>query len=461
MSRLQVNGQRSEPAEPAFEEVRDLLTEGREQGYLPAEHVHDVLAEVDLTADQIDNLFLLLGDLGIEIVEGDEATLAEVHAEIESESIPKLDLSVGTPSSDPVRMYLREIGRVSLLTAAEEVALAKRIERRDMAAKRRLIEANLRLVVSIAKRYVGRGLPFLDLIQEGNLGLIRAVDKFDYRRGFKFSTYATWWIRQAVTRAIAEQAHTIRIPVYLDEIINKLLRTQRQLVTSLGREPTPEEIAAEMGITPQRVAEILKMWQEPVSLESPTGEEGESQLGQVIEDVDATVPLDAVAESMQKEELAALLTTLTHKERTVIELRFGLRDGHPRTLTRSVSSSASRASSSARSRQRRSPSCTASTRRSGCATPSTLALDQRRDPIGGLLVCLRQDVGVDIERQSHRRVPQAPGDDPGVHARAQGQGGIGVPQSMQWDARQGCLPQVALEGLARPDADRVAAHLRW
>ena len=315
-----------------LDEVRDLLTEGREQGYLPAEHVHDVLAEVDLTADQIDNLFLLLGDLGIELIEGDEVPPAGVQEEIEAEIIPKLDLSIRTPSSDPVRMYLREIGRVSLLTAAEEVALAKRIERRDMAAKRRLIEANLRLVVSIAKRYVGRGLPFLDLIQEGNLGLIRAVEKFDYRRGFKFSTYATWWIRQAVTRGLADKAHTIRIPVYLDEIINKLLGTQRQLVTSLGREPTPEEIAAEMGITPQRVAEILKMGQDPVSLETPIGEEEESQLGDVIEDEDVTTPLDAVAESMQKEELAALLTTLTHKERTVIELRFGLKDGRPRTL---------------------------------------------------------------------------------------------------------------------------------
>ena len=331
MSKPQVNGQRSTLAELAGEEVHDLLAEGREQGYLPAEHVHDVLAEVDLTADQIDNLFILFSDFGIEIIEGDEVPPARVQ-EIEPEILPKLDLSIRTPSSDPVRMYLREIGRVPLLTAAEEVALAKRIERRDMAAKRRLIEANLRLVVSIAKRYVDRGLPFLDLIQEGNLGLIHAVEKFDYRRGFKFSTYATWWIRQAVTRAIADQARTIRLPVHIGDIMNRLFSVQRRLLSELNSEPTAEQIAAEMGITPQRVREILAMSRDPVSLESPIGEEGESQLGQVIEDEDVTTPMDAVAEIMQKEELSALLDTLTHKERTIIELRFGLKDGRPRTL---------------------------------------------------------------------------------------------------------------------------------
>jgi RNA polymerase primary sigma factor len=229
-------------------------------------------------------------------------------------------------------MYLREIGKVPLLTAAEEVALAKRIERKDMAAKRRLIEANLRLVVSIAKHYAGRGLPLLDLIQEGNLGLIRAVEKFDYRKGFKFSTYATWWIRQAVTRAIADQARTIRLPVYLDEIINRLLRIQHQLARDLGREPTPEEIAAEMGITAQKVREIFRSSQQPVSLETPIGEEEDSQLADFIVDDGAIVPLEAVSESMRKEELNQVLSLLTPRQRKVMELRFGLKDGHPRTL---------------------------------------------------------------------------------------------------------------------------------
>ena len=212
-----------------------------------------------------------------------------------------------TPTNDPVRMYLKEIGKVPLLTAEEEVSLAKRIERRDMEAKRKLIEANLRLVVSIAKRYVGRGMLFLDLIQEGNLGLIRAVEKFDYRKGYKFSTYATWWIRQAITRAIADQARTIRIPVHMVETINKLIRVQRQLLQDIGREPTPEEIAAEMGTTPQKVREILKISQEPVSLETPIGEEEDSQLGDFIEDEDATMPVEAVSEIMQKEELNQVL----------------------------------------------------------------------------------------------------------------------------------------------------------
>jgi RNA polymerase primary sigma factor len=235
-------------------------------------------------------------------------------------------------ADDPVRMYLKEIGKVPLLTAEEEVSLAKRIERRDMDAKRKLIEANLRLVVSIAKRYVGRGMLFLDLIQEGNLGLIRAVEKFDYRKGYKFSTYATWWIRQAITRAIADQARTIRIPVHMVETINKLIRVQRQLLQDIGREPTPEEIANEMGTTPQKVREILKISQEPVSLETPIGEEEDSQLGDFIEDEDATMPVEAVSEIMQKEELNAVLGTLTHRERKVIELRFGLKGEHPRTL---------------------------------------------------------------------------------------------------------------------------------
>jgi RNA polymerase primary sigma factor len=229
-------------------------------------------------------------------------------------------------------MYFREMGRVPLLTAEEEVSLAKRIERRDMDAKRKLTEANLRLVVSIARRHMGRGMPLLDLIQEGNLGLMRAVEKFDYRRGFKFSTYATWWIRQAVTRALADQARTIRIPVHMVENINKLVRVQRQLLQDSGREPTPEEIATEMGTTPERVREILKISQEPVSLETPIGEEDDSQLGDFIEDEDAIMPVEAVSEIMQKEELGRVLGTLTHRERKVIELRFGLRGEHPRTL---------------------------------------------------------------------------------------------------------------------------------
>ena len=322
-----------ESPELAIDEVKELVAEGREQGYLNGEHITDALQDVDLTPDQIDNIFLLFNDLGIDIIEGDEPLSGDgAEAKPEEEVIPKLDLSVKTPTNDPVRMYLKEIGKVPLLTAEEEVSLAKRIERRDMEAKRKLIEANLRLVVSIAKRYVGRGMLFLDLIQEGNLGLIRAVEKFDYRKGYKFSTYATWWIRQAITRAIADQARTIRIPVHMVETINKLIRVQRQLLQDMGREPTPEEIATEMGTTPQKVREILKISQEPVSLETPIGEEEDSQLGDFIEDEDATMPVEAVSEIMQKEELNQVLSTLTHRERKVIELRFGLKGEHPRTL---------------------------------------------------------------------------------------------------------------------------------
>jgi len=323
----------SDSAEFGIEEVHALLDEGREQGYLTSDHIADALRDVELTPDQIDGIYNLFADLGIDILEG-EGVAAEDGAEAkpEEEVIPKLDLSVKTPSNDPVRMYLKEIGKVPLLTAEEEVSLAKRIERRDMEAKRKLIEANLRLVVSIAKRYVGRGMLFLDLIQEGNLGLIRAVEKFDYRRGFKFSTYATWWIRQAITRAIADQARTIRIPVHMVENINRFIRVQRQLLQDIGREPTPEEIAAEMGVSAEKVREIQKISQEPVSLETPIGEEEDSQLGDFIEDEDATVPVEAVSEIMQKEELNQVLGTLTHRERKVIELRFGLRGEHPRTL---------------------------------------------------------------------------------------------------------------------------------
>jgi RNA polymerase primary sigma factor len=323
----------AEPAELSIDEVRLLADEGREQGYLTSDHIADALQDVELTTDQIENIYNLFIDMGVDIIEG-EVNLAEEVQEhkTEEEIISKLDLSVKTPTNDPVRMYLKEIGKVPLLTAEEEVSLAKRIERRDMDAKRKLIEANLRLVVSIAKRYVGRGMLFLDLIQEGNLGLIRAVEKFDYRKGYKFSTYATWWIRQAITRAIADQARTIRIPVHMVETINKLIRVQRQLLQDIGREPTPEEIAQEMGTTPQKVREILKISQEPVSLETPIGEEEDSQLGDFIEDEDATMPVEAVSEIMQKEELNSVLGTLTHRERKVIELRFGLKGEHPRTL---------------------------------------------------------------------------------------------------------------------------------
>ena len=290
-------------AELGIEEVRLLVDEGREQGYLPPITSHDALQDIDLTPTRS------TPSTSSSTISASTSSRRRARsprrreAEPEEEIIPKLDLSVKTPTNDPVRMYLKEIGKVPLLTAEEEVSLAKRIERRDMEAKRRLIEANLRLVVSIAKRYVGRGMLFLDLIQEGNLGLIRAVEKFDYRKGYKFSTYATWWIRQAITRAIADQARTIRIPVHMVETINKLIRVQRQLLQDIGREPTPEEIAAEMGTTPQKVREILKISQEPVSLETPIGEEEDSQLGDFIEDEDATMPVEAVSEIMQKEEL--------------------------------------------------------------------------------------------------------------------------------------------------------------
>jgi RNA polymerase primary sigma factor len=292
-----------------------------------------VLLEVDLTPEQADAVFILFHDLGVEIMEGDEVPPAEaLEADPEAEAIPKLDLSLKNASSDPVRMYLRQIGRVSLLTGAEEVALAKRIERHDMEAKHRLVEANLRLVVSIAKRYLGRGMPFLDLIQEGNLGLMRAVEKFDYRRGFKFSTYATWWIRQAISRAVADQSRTIRVPVHMVEQINRLLRVQRRLLQDMGREPTVEELATEMGTTPQKVRVILKISQEPVSLDTPVGDEGNSQLGDFIPDEQAVEPIEAVSEAMRQEELGEVLSCLPLRERTVIELRFGLVGEHPHTL---------------------------------------------------------------------------------------------------------------------------------
>jgi len=309
------------------DEVRDLLSEGRDVGAVTTARVAEVIEAAELSDEQHEMLLQALVDRNIEVIGDPVAGGAQ-----EEESSGRLDLSVKAPSNDSVRLYLREIGKVRLLTAAEEVSLAKRIERRDMSAKAALIEANLRLVVSVAKRYVGRGLQLLDLIQEGNMGLIRAVEKFDYRKGYKFSTYATWWIRQAITRAIADQARTIRVPVHMVETINRLARIQRQLLQDLGRDPTLEEIAAELGVTVDRVREIRKIAQEPVSLETPVGEEEDSPLGEFIEDREAVNPSDAVTELLQREQLDCLLNTLTHRERTVLELRFGLRGDEPRTL---------------------------------------------------------------------------------------------------------------------------------
>ena len=308
-----------------------MFVEGQQQGFLTAERITEAVADLELAPDELESIVLVLSDEGIEIVEDDSPGEGGA-SQSEEEAAPVLDLSIRAPSSDPVRMYLREIGEVPLLSGAQEVALAKRMERHDMAAKGQLVEANLRLVVSIAKRYAGRGMPFLDLIQEGNLGLMRAVEKFDYRRGFKFSTYATWWIRQAISRGLADQARTIRLPVHVVEKLSSLWRTQRYLALELGREPSPEEIAAEMGMSPKKIHELLRTGQEPVSLETPVGEEGDSQFGDFIEDCDAAEPLEAVGGILQKEELGKVLGALTHRERKIIELRFGLVGGHPHTL---------------------------------------------------------------------------------------------------------------------------------
>jgi len=318
-----------------LEEVKELINKGKEEGVLAKEEISDTLSEIDLTHEQIDNIYDVIQNLGIEIITDEDEDVESVIQKKKDEDflkINKMDLGIKSPTNDPVRMYLKEIGKVRLLTAAEEVQLAKRIEKGDMEAKRRLVEANLRLVVSIAKKYVGRGMLFLDLIQEGNLGLIRAVEKFDYKKGYKFSTYATWWIRQAITRAIADQARTIRIPVHMVETINKLIRVQRQLLQRLGREPNPEEIAEQMEITSDKVREIMKISQEPVSLETPIGEEEDSHLGDFIEDQEVEAPSDAASFTMLQEQLQMVLNTLNDRERKVIQLRFGLNDGHPRTL---------------------------------------------------------------------------------------------------------------------------------
>jgi RNA polymerase primary sigma factor len=308
--------------------VHELSARAKRQGRLSYADVEQAVGSLELAPEQIEEIYDHLGEMGIEIVadgRGEEAP--GVKPEVEDLSVPD-----GVSIDDPVRMYLKEIGRVPLLTAEEEVALAKAIEAGDEDARRRLAEANLRLVVSIAKRYVGRGMQFLDLIQEGNLGLIKAVEKFDYRKGYKFSTYATWWIRQAITRAIADQARTIRIPVHMVETINKLIRVQRQLLQTLGREPTAEEIAAEMHIPVERVREINKVAQEPVSLETPIGEEEDSHLGDFIEDEDAPAPAEAASYLLLKEQLEEVLGSLSQREARVLRLRFGLDDGRARTL---------------------------------------------------------------------------------------------------------------------------------
>ena len=329
MSEVQREPKTVELGELVLDEVNQLIAEGREQGFLTGEHIAEVLADTELSGEQTEVIYTALLDLGIEIVEVEEPAEGQdpgVRPEV------SLDLSPKGSTGDPVRIYLMDIGKVSLLTGAQEVSLAKRIERHDMEAERALIEANLRLVVSVAKRYMGRGVPLLDLIQEGNLGLMHAVEKFDYRRGFKFSTYATWWIRQAVTRAIANQARTIRVPVHMIEAITKLNGVQRRLWQELGREPTPEELAVGLGITPEKVRDLLKISQEPVSLETPIGDDDDAQLGDIIGDRDATVPAEAVGEIMRSEEPDRALGTLTRRERTIIELRFGLKDGRQRTL---------------------------------------------------------------------------------------------------------------------------------
>ena len=316
----------------------------KKKNVLEYQEISDFFKDSPLEVDQMEKVFDFLEASGVDVLRitensGDELLLdndmdmdgMEDEEEVE---LDKIDLSVpeGVSIEDPVRMYLKEIGKVSLLSADEEIELAKRMEKGDEAAKKRLAEANLRLVVSIAKRYVGRGMLFLDLIQEGNLGLIKAVEKFDYRKGYKFSTYATWWIRQAITRAIADQARPIRIPVHMVETINKLIRVSRQLLQELGREPTPEEIAEEMDMPVDRVREILKISQEPVSLETPIGEEEDSHLGDFIQDDNVPVPADAAAFTLLKEQLVEVLSTLTDREQKVLRLRFGLDDGRARTL---------------------------------------------------------------------------------------------------------------------------------
>ncbi|MDY5211537.1 RNA polymerase sigma factor RpoD [Intestinibacter sp.] len=335
--------------------AKTLIDKGKKQGSLTLSEIMEAFSETELDKDQVENLYETLGNLGIEIIE-DKTQKADVDFsdndndlmvddnfdgvsddELKKEDdveMDKIDLSLpkGISIDDPVRMYLKEIGKIPLLKPHEEIEYAKRMMEGDEIAKQRLVEANLRLVVSIAKRYVGRGMLFLDLIQEGNLGLIKAVEKFDYERGFKFSTYATWWIRQAITRAIADQARTIRIPVHMVETINKLIRVSRQLLQELGRDPKPEEIAKEMDLSEEKVREIMKIAQDPVSLETPIGEEEDSHLGDFIPDEDALAPAEAAAYSLLKDQIEEVLGSLNEREQKVLKLRFGLEDGRARTL---------------------------------------------------------------------------------------------------------------------------------
>ena len=309
--------------------LNELYELGKSKGVLTYDEIISKLSTYEIDPEQFDNILETFDAMGVIVTRDTEAI------PVQPEPVPDdLDLSVpeGISIDDPVRMYLKEIGRVPLLTAEEEIEIAQRMEQGDEEAKKKLAEANLRLVVSIAKRYVGRGMLFLDLIQEGNLGLIKAVEKFDYRKGYKFSTYATWWIRQAITRAIADQARTIRIPVHMVETINKLIRVSRQLLQEYGREPTPDEIAKAMGISENKVREIIKIAQEPVSLETPIGEEEDSHLGDFIEDEGAPAPAEAASHALMKEQLWDVLDTLTPREEKVLRLRFGLDDGHQRTL---------------------------------------------------------------------------------------------------------------------------------
>lgn len=320
-------------AAASLDAVNKLLDKGKKTGVLTYNEIMEALQSLDMTPDEIDELYDTFTKRGIDIVDDGKDNNDNDDRDLKDDELD-IDLSIpeGINIDDPVRMYLKEIGRVPLLSADEEIKLAKRMENGDIEAQKRLAEANLRLVVSIAKRYVGRGMLFLDLIQEGNLGLIKAVEKFDYNKGYKFSTYATWWIRQAITRAIADQARTIRIPVHMVETINKLIRVSRQLLQSLGREPTPEEIAKEMDVSVERVREIMKIAQEPVSLETPIGEEEDSHLGDFIEDHDAPAPAEAASFVLLKEQLEDVLDTLTEREEKVLRLRFGLDDGRARTL---------------------------------------------------------------------------------------------------------------------------------
>lgn len=324
--------------EEFLKKLKELLAYGKEKkNVLEAKEIQDFFGDMKLEEDKAEKIYEFLETHGVDVLRYTEENDIEIELEIEEEEeedLEKIDLSVpeGVGLEDPVRMYLKEIGKVPLLTTDEEIDLAQRMEEGDEAAKKKLAEANLRLVVSIAKRYVGRGMLFLDLIQEGNLGLIKAVEKFDYRKGYKFSTYATWWIRQAITRAIADQARTIRIPVHMVETINRLIRAQRQLVQELGREPTPEELSEVLKLPVERVREIQKISQEPVSLETPIGEEEDSHLGDFIQDDNVPVPAEAAAYTLLKEQLVEVLGTLGEREQRVLRLRFGLDDGRARTL---------------------------------------------------------------------------------------------------------------------------------